>query len=43
MEEEELKEFHIKKKKRILGNVNFIGELLLAKVITKKVIDICNS
>jgi regulatory protein YycI of two-component signal transduction system YycFG len=26
-----------------LGNVNFIGELLLEKVISKRVIEICNS
>lgn len=30
-----------KKKKRLLGNVNFIGELFLAKVINKRIINIC--
>lgn len=42
MNEQEKKKFTLLKKKKILGNMNFIGELFLAKVIRQKIIDLIN-
>jgi hypothetical protein len=39
--EEKIKYKELKRKK-ILGNMNFIGELFLSKVIRQKIIDLIN-
>lgn len=42
MTEDEKKRFNAKKKTKILGNMNFIGELFVSKVISQKIIDLIN-
>lgn len=42
MTEDEKKRFDAKKKTKILGNMNFIGELFVSKVISQKIIDLIN-